>query len=595
VILQRLAEYYDRIIGDPSEGIPLPIPGHSIQKISFCVVLELDGELNSFQSLQQQDGTRQLARQMVVPGAGKPSGSGFNPCFLWDNSVYMLGYKPDDQDPARTAACFAAFRTRHLDAEGSIQHPTYAAVCSFLRSWSPQKAEQYAQVLSGIATNFGVFRLVGEPRYVHEAVTQIVGNAADGSADLQAICLVTGREGPIARLHEPKIKGVAGSQSSGALLVSFNAPAYESYGRQQSYNAPVGTEAAFKYANALNHLLDRRDRRVSLGDATVVFWADQRSPLEEFVSDLLADQPAPSEAVPEEDQERVRQARRFLTQLRDGAASSSALNEDSQTRFFLLGLSPNASRLSVRLWVEADAGELKRRLGQHLRDIQLHDPREQRLLTLRRITAATGRAEHDPKGRLKGFDTDSVSPQLAGALARAVLTGGPYPQSLLSSMLRRIRSDGEVHYTRVSAIKACLVRNSRMRGNSSEVSVSLDPTQPETAYNIGRLFALLEKIQTDSAEGELNATIKDRYFASASATPAAVFPRLFRLSQHHMGKLSKGSRIYYEKLLGEVMAKLDAFPRLLPLEEQGRFVIGYFHQRQELYSSNKSKTEGATA
>jgi CRISPR-associated protein Csd1 len=289
----------------------------------------------------------------------------------------------------------------------------------------------------------------------------------------------------------------------------------------------------------------------------------------------------------------VRQARLLLTQLRDGTGATQIGDDGVPTRFFLLGLSPNASRLSVRLWVEADAAELRQRLGQHLRDIALYDRWDDRLLTLRRIADATGRAVEDKGKRLK-FDTKATSPQLAGDLARSVLTGAAYPQSLLAAMLRRIHSDGEVAYSRVAAIKACLVRNSRLRGNPLEVSVMLDTTNTDAAYCCGRAFAMLEKTQTDSADGELNTTIKDRYFSSASTTPALVFPRLFRLNQHHLAKLEHGSRIYWEKQLGEVLSKLSVFPRLLSLEEQGKFVLGYFHQRQDLYTSKKDKPEGAT-
>jgi CRISPR-associated protein Csd1 len=601
MILQRLAEHYDRIAASGDEEAQLAPPGFSLQKISFCVVLELDGRLNSLQSLQQQDGKRLVARSMIVPGQGKPPGQGINPCFLWDSASYMLGWSPDPapDKTARAVSAFEAFRSEHLELENRIAHPSFTAVCLFLRSWSPEQTLDHAAQLSEIATNFGVFRVAGQMQYVHELIRATVETeerlGASAPGETRAICLVSGAMDEIARLHEPKIKGVAGAQSSGALLVSFNASAYESYSKSQSYNAPVGAATAFKYTNALNYLLNRRDRRVSLGDSTVVFWADHPNVLEDALSGMFSD-PLPEEtSVIEEDQERVRQAKLLLTQLRDGTGTTEIAPDDQPTKFFLLGLSPNASRLSVRLWVEADAAELRKLLAWHLRDVALADGREDRLLTLRRIVAATGRAEHDPKGRLKGFDTKANSPQLAGDLARSVLTGAAYPQSLLATMLRRIHSDGEVAYARVAAIKACLVRNSRLRGNHLEVTVKLNPAEANAGYNCGRLFALLEKVQTDSAGGELNSTIKDRYFSSASTTPALVFPRLFRLSQHHLAKLETGHKIAYDRRIGEVMGLLDQFPRQLALEDQGRFVIGYFHQRQDLYTSKKDKEEGANA
>jgi CRISPR-associated protein Csd1 len=599
MILQRLAEHYDRIVASGNEDVQLAPPGSSLQKVSFCVVLEPDGQLNSFQSLQREEGKRLLATSMIVPGQSKPPGQGLNPCFLWDNASYLLGWSadPDPDKKARTALAFEAFRNRHIAVEAQIAHPAFAALCSFLRSWSPESSLDHAAVLSEIGKNFGVFRIAGETMYLHELIAIPVepedAQTATKPTLARGMCLVSGDIDDIARLHEPKIKGVAGAQSAGALLVSFNASAYESYRKSQSYNAPVGLTTTFKYTNALNYLLNRRDRRVSLGDSTVVFWANHSNLLEDCLSELFSEPLLPDEPSIKEDPERVRQARLLLTQLRDGAAESAPPEEDGQsTRFFLLGLSPNASRISVRLWVEADAAELRGRLRSHLRDIDLTYGKDDRLLTLRRIVTATGRGEHDAKGKLKGFDTKNISPQLAGDLTRSVLTGAAYPQSLLATMIRRIHSDGEVAYARVAAIKACLARNSRLRGNPLEVSKMLDRNNTDAAYCCGRAFALFEMIQRDSVEGELNKTIKDSYFTSASTTPSLVFSRLCRLSQHHLAKLDTGLRIYREKQLTEVLNKLNVFPRLLSLEDQGKFVIGYFHQRQDLYTSRKDKEEG---
>ena len=592
MILQRLAEHYDRIAASGNGEEQPPPLGFSRQKISFCVVLEPDGRLNQFKSMQQQKGKALVATPMIVPGQGKPPGQGLNPCFLWDNAAYMLGWSSDPEKAPRSVLAFEAFRQKHLDVENQIADPAFSAVCSFLRSWSPEHALDHEVDLARIATNFGVFRIAGEMKYVHELVAEPAETCepetTPESSEVRGICLVSGAMDVIARLHEPKIKGVGDAQSAGALLVSFNASAYESYNKSQSYNAPVGATTAFKYTNALNHLLDRRDRRVSLGDSTVVFWADHPTVLEDGLSEIFGGAFADEGPTVQEDEDRLREAKILLTQLRDGTRATELNPDGRPTKFFLLGLSPNASRLSVRLWVEADAAELQGLLGQHLRDIELVDRWDDRPLTLRRITYETGRAYWD-KGKHLKFDTKATSPQLAGDLARSVLTGAAYPQSLLATMLRRIHSDGEVAYARVAAIKACLVRNSRLRGNPLEVSKMLDTTNTDPAYCCGRAFAMLEKTQTDSADGELNTTIKDRYFSSASTTPALVFPRLFRLNQHHLAKLEYGSRIYWEKQLGEVLSKLSVFPRLLSLEDQGKFVLGYFHQRQDLYTSKKDK------
>ncbi len=604
MILQRLAEHYDRVAASGDDDTNLAPPGFSLQKVSFCVVLEPDGRLKVIQSMQEQKGKALVARPMLLPGQGKPSGSKPNACFLWDNAAYMLGYKANDDKPSTTKKQFAAFQKKHLDLETQILHPAFTAICSFLRAWNPDKAMEVEPELQKVATNFGVFRIAGEMQYLHELVqfptvtepSDEGFDAEDASVSMreEGICLITGIHTKIARLHQPKIKGVANADTGGALLVSFDKGAYRSYGKLQGYNAPVSEAAAFRYTNALNHLLNRRDRRVSLGDSTVVFWADHANALENCLSELFAETVPDESPTVEEDKDRLRQAKLLLTQLRDGTGEEVIDNNDGQpTKFFLLGLSPNASRISVRLWVEADAAELQRRLGQHLRDIALAGSRNDEILTLRRIVSATGRAERDQKGKLKGFNTENISPKLAGDLARSVLIGAAYPQSLLSTALRRIHSDGEVAYARAAAIKACLLRNSRLRGNPLEVSIMLDLSSTDPAYCCGRAFALLEVIQKDSAGEGLNRTIKDSYFSSASTTPSLVFPRLCRLSQHHLAKLDTGHRIHREKQLGEVLNKLTIFPRLLSLEDQGKFVLGYFHQIKDIYTSNKDKEEGS--
>ena len=602
MILQRLVEYYDRLAEDSQHIDALAKPGFSQQKVSFCVVLNRDGSLQQFQSLLDPVGKRLVPRMMLMPGQAKPSGSGINPCFLWDNAAYMLGYKPDDPKPKRTAESFKAFRSRHLEAEKEVDSKAFSAVCAFLGRWSPEKAAKHAKDLEDITSSFGVFKIAGVQGFVHEdpAVTaywvaQNEDREDKDSADVteRGMCLVTGRQETIARLHEPKIKGVRDAQSAGALLVSFNDDAYTSHGKEQSYNAPVSIDAVFKYANALNHLLGREHRHILLGDATVVFWAERSHPLEDFASELFADAPPPAENAPAESRKRADEARRFLTQLRDGHAWSEAVDAADQTRFYILGLSPNASRLSVRLWIDTTVAEMEQRLAQHLRDMELVGTREgDPPPVIRRIVQATGRAEFSGSS-FKGYDTDSVSPLLAGAFARAVLTGAAYPQMLLPAMLNRIRADGAITHVRVAAIKACINRSSRLSKNLKEVSVALDPKRTDGPYVTGRLFSLLEKIQTDSAGGDLNATIKDRYFSAAGATPGAVFPRLIRLSQHHLAKMETGQKVYYERMLSEVMGKLDIFARQFNLEEQGLFAIGYFHQRQDLFTSKKDKSAAA--
>jgi CRISPR-associated protein Csd1 len=595
MILQRLAEHYDRIASQ-SELAP---PGWSQQRVSFCILLDPDGTLVDFQDVRVLDGKKMRAPLIIVPGQSKPPGAGITPCFLWDSPEYLLGVSNDPAKEKRAPLTFAAFRDEHLALEQTIHHPEFSAVCAFLRGWKPEDAGPWKAKLAEVATNFGVFRIAGQQRFVHQVVIRPDAVAAQADA-AQSMCLVTGKHGRIARLHEPKIKGVTGAQTAGALLVSFNATAFESYGKDQGGNAPVGETTVFKYANALNHLLSTR--RKGLGDATITWWADGVAlDVEALLEDIFgaavakdeAEAAEPSEEVEKEHAARVEQAGLLVSQLQSGTKISGKPRPDgTRTRYFILGLSPNASRLSVRMWVEEDASELMSRLQRHLDDMTLQTGRHPPALW--NIVAATGRAEHEANGRFKKFDTTAVSPQLAGDLTRAVLTGTAYPQSLLSTMIRRVRSDGEVHFARVSAVKAVLVRNSRTAGKPQEIPLELDTNQSDVAYRCGRLFALLEKAQSDSLGGDLNSTIKDRYFSSASATPALVFPRLFRLNGHHLAKVEPRTKIFYERQIGNAMEAPFSFPRQLTLEQQGRFIIGYFQQRQNLYTKKEAPSnEGA--
>jgi len=279
MILNALVNYYDRLAADPESDIA-PF-GFSRQKISYEIVLKPDGQPAALHDARVENNGRLVPRLLVVPGQAKSSGSGLNPGFLWDNAQYMLAFKPDDPKPDRTQKAFVAFRDRHLALEGEISDEAFSVVCAFLRRWGPAQAADHTE-LPEIAGSFGVFRIQGEQEYVHDRprikAYWLTQTAAEGEGP-KAPSLIGGEVQPIARLHEPKIKGVRGGQSAGATLVAFNAEAYESYGKSQSFNAPVGVEHAFKYCTALNRLTMRPDRQVHLGDTTVVYWTEKPTPL----------------------------------------------------------------------------------------------------------------------------------------------------------------------------------------------------------------------------------------------------------------------------------------------------------------------------
>ncbi len=463
----------------------------------------------------------------------------------------------------------------------AIDDPEYHAVCTFLAQWDPNTAAEH-DTLTETSTGFGVFRIRGQTRYVHEREA-VQGwwrqqlDRLDAADSVTGQCLLTGEASTLARLHEPKIKGVAGAQSAGASLVSFNESAYESYGRSQSYNAPVSEAAAFQYGTALNHLLRSESGRcIKIGDATTVFWTESPSPAEELFG-FIAD---PGKVAAEDDAQKDA-LRTLLKRIASGENVSDLGIGDDDTPFYVLGLSPNAARLSVRFWYVSTLKELVSAIRQHFTDLDIvrsdRDPEFPAVWQLLRETAR---------------ESKDIPPLLSGAVMRAVLTGSAYPQMLFAAVIRRIRADREIRTVRASILKAFLNRNSRLNITplSKEISMALDPDRPEPAYQLGRLFAELEKTQEDALPG-INDTIKDRYFSAASATPGSVFPIILRTAQHHLKKLSVGTKIFHERAIQEICGRFDNFPSHLNLNGQGLFALGYYHQRQALFTKKTTPEE----
>ncbi|QDU05670.1 CRISPR-associated protein (Cas_Csd1) [Gimesia chilikensis] len=585
MILQSLNQFYERLTEDPE--IEIPPYGYSSQKISFCIVINQNGKLIQFSDIRRESGNRLMAQEIQVCGGAKPPGSGLNPCFLWDNSSYLLGYKPDAPKPERTREAFEASRDYHLSLEKEINHGSYSAVCQFLKSWNPTAAADCPE-LAKVTTGFLIFQVSGEERYVHET-PKILNwwskqfHAQQKSQNtVSAICLVTGKKQRLARLHEPKIKGVWGAQSTGASIVSFNASAYESYHKGQSFNAPVSEQAAFQYCTALNYLLSRNNKRsFTIGDTTVVFWTERASPMEHLFSALM------DPGIKAEDESLRENLNRVLKQIVKGEYPNQELGAP-ETPFYVLGLSPNAARISVRFWYSSSLGEIFTHLSQHIQDLEICGRPEKELAmpAIWQLLSETGR------------DNKDIPPLLAGSVLKAILSGQAYPQMLYSSILRRIRVDRQINHRRASLLKAYLNRQIRIQTHfqfQMECSMSLDTDYPEPAYHMGRLFSELENTQKDALPG-VYTTIKDRFFGGASATPGIVFPRLIRMNQYHLGKLDPAGKAYHEKRIQEICQKLDQFPAHLGLLQQGLFALGYYHQRQDIFVNKalkkvKQKTE----
>lgn len=573
MILQALNDYYQRKQADPDPKNRLPAYGLEEQKIPFVIEIDQEGRLVNLADTRSSEGKTKTGQRFLVPrGVKKTSGVAAN--LLWGTAEYVLGVDTRGK-PERVAEQHAAFRARIEGLPEVVrQDAGIRAVLAFLDAKPLDKLQALAVWPEVLEQNpLMTFRLQGDVELVCQrpavAAAVLAGPAAD---DVTGICLVTGERSPIERLH-PAIKGVRGAQTSGANIVSFNLDAFTSYGKSQGDNAPVGKPAAFAYTTALNHLLGEDSRqRIQVGDASTVFWAEAPHDLEKLVPDLFGEPP-------KDDPDRGVEALRDLYQ---AVHSGKFFVGEAETRFHVLGLAPNAARIAIRFWETASAIELARRIRQHFEDIKVarapRDPKHLSLFRLLTACAVQGKA-------------DNIPPNLGGGIMRAILEDLPYPATWLNAAVQRCRAEREVSYPRAAVIKACLNRTIRHANRSrthqeKEFSVMLDTTRPDPAYRLGRLFATLEKIQEEASPG-LNATIRDRYYAAASITPVAVFTTLLRLKNHHLAKLNPGRAVQMERLLSEIMEGLTEFPRHLTLPEQGRFALGYYHQRQAFYTKSE--------
>lgn len=572
-LLSALVRAYDRL---PDK----PVFGYSVEKIGFCVVLNADGSVADVVDLRGDDKKRS-PRMMLVPQAKKRT-VGIDPNVLWDKTPYALGVTGGAGK--RTAAEHAAFKARHLDWLADATDEGLVALRRFLEGWSPEKFA-LPPWHDDVRDQNLVFRLSSEFTFLHDrpAARELCRRiGAEGASDAQ-ICLVTGDAAPVARLH-PSIKGVWGAQSSGASLISFNLDAFTSYGHEQGDNAPVSEAAAFAYTTALNRYLADPNHRIQIGDASTVFWADCEDQQTAAEADRWAAFMFGNRALAGDDESVAEnRIKEKLLLMRDGKSLPQVAPElDEGVRFHVLGLAPNAARLSVRFWWESDFGTLAENYRRYLTDIAIEPPPRDGWPPLWRYLtelAVLGKRENVP-------------PLVAGDWMRTIITGTPYPLTLMSTALMRIRADGEVNALRAAILKSVLIRNFQ----SKEAPVALDPANTNRGYLLGRLFAVYEEVQRAALGGNVNATIKDKFYGSASATPQKVFRTLDAGSQNHFSKLRKqspGRLVNLEKLLISITDLMepgnDPIPASLASAEQALFGIGYYHQRSDFFRKRENQ------
>lgn len=587
MILQALVRYYEALArrGDIAR------PGWSPVKVSFALEIDDEGHLLQLCSLktEQQRGKKTvlMPQEITLPTPVKRT-VGVESNFLCDNASYMLCVDAKG-NRRRTHMCYDACRARHEAILQKVDTPAARAVLAFFAHWDPDGAEEHPALAEDLKELLAggnlLFRYHGI--YVHEdeairAAWQDVYGDTENS--LCAVCLVTGQEAPVATLH-PSVKGVAGAQAVGASLVSFNAPSACSYGKEQGHNAPTSQYAAFAYGAALNHLLSQREHVVRFGDTTMVCWAENGDPR---YQDAMAWQMG---APPHENDTDV--YNHLMAIVHGRAFDFDKVQLDPDEPFYILGLAPNAGRLSVRFFLRNTFGGFLKNIGAHDRRLEIVRPvyDEDKPLTFWQLLNETVNQNSRDK---------SPAPLLAGETLRAILNGTHYPATLLGGVVLRIRADREMNWRRAAIIKAYYLKNLHPDDTMREVlTVALNANSTNIAYNLGRLFAILERIQIESLkkdnpgkkDSEMN-TIRSRYFSSASATPSLVFPALVNLSQAHMKKILRDStKIWLSNLQMEVTNKLDeSYPARLTLQEQGSFQLGYYHQTQAFYLKKEDET-----
>jgi len=584
-VLQSLNRLHDRLASNDKA----PSFGFSREKISFAIDLSLDGKPVDIQDWRDTSGKTPEPRRVVVPRPVKRTGQPA-PNFLWDKTAFAFGVKrdADTKQPVRDERTWrehAAFKDFHNRLLALVADDAIQAFVRFVNDWWPEEYENLRHAQDMLDTNVA-FRLDGEHEFLHErssAREVWLAHLADeeGAAGL---CLVTGERAPIARLRA-SIKGVVGAESSGASVVSFEKDAFKSLGKERGANAPVSERAAFAYTTSLNALLERNSRQcIRIGDTTTVFWAeaagnetDALAAAEDLFSRLV------NPPIPTDEQEAVKIADALNSVAKGRPLVDIARDVDENTRFFVLGLAPNAARLSVRFWHEDSIGALIRRIGEHFNDMRFEPSPWRAAWRLLLETAVQCKSEN-------------ISPILGGALMRSILTGRPYPNTLMSAIIIRIRADGQVRGLRAAIIKACIVRKMRIgsRLPKENYLVSLDTNSDCVAYNLGRLFAAFTYAEKSFAER--NATIRDKYMGAASTAPRRTFPILMRGYEHNRSGLAKAqgrkpvAGVRADQAVTAIVDRLDggeAIPTTLSLEDQGKFFIGYYHQERNFYAKSE--------
>ncbi len=605
MILQALYDYYQRKAADPDSGIAPE--GFIEKKIDFVVVLNIIGSYVKTDSLQEHKGKRLEGKSFFVPAIGKQAikhtNAGTDANLLWDNSGFILGI--GNNGTIKRLSFLDTILNYYVDPPSDIQ-----AIITFLKK-EHEQARPFNQLLQhpdyGDAIRSGspniTFKIDGdsEPIISKAHVIKAI-SSLKAISDILGTCLITGDSDVPIEINHMATKGIIGGQTSGSYIVSFNKPSFNSYNKKKSTNAPVSKKATSEYTKALQYLIYSERNKVRLVDTTIIFWSKIKTDFENVFSSFFA---VPISDYPDAD---VREVKGLYEGIYSGHISSETV-----TRFYVLGLAPNEARISIRFWHEGTIQEFGDKIQQHFNAFEIiRSANDKGRYSIFWIITAMARINvfENQKPNLSGQqfqklilkqqdeNRKSVPAILSGQIVQAVLSGSLYPATMLQQTIRRVRATRDVSRMQASILKAYLTRYYRIHTTKEkEITVALDTANNNPGYRLGRLFAVLEKIQEKASSTTLNATIRDRFYGAASSTPVTVFPQLLKLKNHHLAKINNGWRKHFERLIGEIIDGLSGnMPSHLAMEDQARFAIGYYHQRQDFFkkkdSDNKNEIQG---
>ena len=586
MILHALTQYYQRKA--ESDGGVAP-EGFENKEIPFIIVIDKQGKFIQLEDTRELKNKKKVARTFLVPkGLGRSGSKSYEVSnLLWDHYGYVLAYA-GEKGQEQADRQHASFTAKVSELKQVLPDDAgVAAVAAFLASAAEKnkvmQAANWAECAKVKGCNLS-FRLVDEAVDLvcqSKAVQDHLLKSGQEYVDIEkskdkfyGTCLVTGKKTKIANLHTD-IKGI--NKTPKSPFVSANLEAFKSYGKGNNKDNglmyPIGEQAMFEYTTALNTLL-AGENRFRIGDVTAICWSAKPTPLEEHLASLI------SGGGKDNPDAHIDAVKSLYKSLYNGQYQKP----DGKEKFYLLGLSPNSARIVVRFWHETTVAALSESIAAWYDDLQMVRGENSPYPEYMPLPRLLGNLVLD--GKMENLPSDLIAQITDAALNNQVL-----PVSLLQAALRRNKAEQKITYGRASLLKAYInraIRAGRLK-NMKELTMSLDRNRQDIGYVLGRLFAVLEKTQTEANPG-LNATIADRYFGSASSTPIAVFGTLMRLLPHHLNKLEfEGRAVQLQWEIRQILEHCQRFPNHLNLEQQGLFAIGYYHETQFLFTKDALK------